>query len=75
MTSINNTKNTDYKKKKLTNNLNKKQIPKIKTKLNNIHKLLTKQINFTKNIKTKTTNNKNDKKNVNYVSNTNLQKI
>lgn len=50
LASSNNTKTTNYERKKSGDSLDKEQMVEVKAKLNNVHKLLKKQVIFTEDV-------------------------
>ena len=50
-------------------------MPEVKAKLDNVHKLLTKQVSFAEDVEAKTASDRGDEEDVNYVSGTGLQRI
>ncbi|XP_048620048.1 uncharacterized protein LOC125590505 [Brassica napus] len=74
LASNNSTKNTDFKKKKITHALGKEQLEDVKAKLDSVHKLLKKQVSFAEDVEAVHVNNDMDEEeDVNFVSGSGFQ--
>ena len=74
LASNNSTKNTDFKKKKITHALGKEQLEDVKAKLDSVHKLLKKQVSFAEDVEAVDVDNaKDENEDVNFVSGSGFQ--
>ena len=70
LTSSNNTKNTDFERKKSVTILGNDQMDEVKAKLDSVHKLLRKQVCLVEDAETVDTEGRAEKADVNFISGT-----
>ena len=74
LASSNNTKNTDFERKKLAPALGKEQLEEVKAKLDSVHKLLKKQVSFAEDVDAVDVNSDmEEEEDVNFVSGSGFQ--